>query len=162
MPRLGENGCISCREAETNGSVVFCQICYNGLLSMTPMIVEVPRDHERYKSGQSIVESQRTEWGGLTDALVESQFRQKWLHNGRCPEVHAIYKIVSTKANVARYERYLSVSLIITSTFTLMTHVVTGIASKRKETLPPRARRAEMRTEDGTERQGSATSETTG
>lgn len=86
--QLGENGCISCREADTNGSVVFCQLCYNELLSMTPMIVEVPRDHERYKS-------------------VESQFRQKWLHNGKCPEVRAIYKIVSTKANVARYERYL-------------------------------------------------------
>ena len=36
---------------------------------MAPMIVEVPRDHERYKSGQSIVESQRDGIRGLIDAL---------------------------------------------------------------------------------------------
>lgn len=51
---------------------------------------------------------------------VESQFRQKWLHGGKCPQVRAIYKIVSAKANVERYERYLSVLLIIPDAFSLV------------------------------------------
>jgi hypothetical protein len=32
------------------------------------------------------------------------------LHNDNCPDVRAIYKVVSTRANVTRYEQYLSVS----------------------------------------------------
>ncbi|KAF9648775.1 ADP-ribosylation [Thelephora ganbajun] len=84
----GENGCISCRKAPTNGVVVFCQLCYNKALRKAPMIVEVPEGHEKYKS-------------------VASQFRQKWLHNNKCPEVRAIYKIVSTMASLTKYEQYL-------------------------------------------------------
>jgi len=44
---------------------------------------------------------------------VASQFRQKWMHNTQCPEVRAIYKIVSTTANLMKYEQYLSVWLTI-------------------------------------------------
>jgi hypothetical protein len=36
------------------------------------------------------------------------------LHNDRCPKVRAIYKVVSTRENDAKYERYLSVSLSVT------------------------------------------------
>ena len=50
---LGRNGCLSCRKAPTNGSVVFCQSCYDEVLSTAPMIFKVPEDHERYKSGES-------------------------------------------------------------------------------------------------------------
>jgi len=52
------------------------------------VIVEVPGDHERFKS-------------------VASQFQQKWMHNTQCPKIRAIYKIVVTRANVAKYEQYL-------------------------------------------------------
>ena len=52
MRRLAESGCMSCRGAPTDGSTVFCQPCHDRFLRTAPMIVEVPRDHERYKSGQ--------------------------------------------------------------------------------------------------------------
>ena len=52
--------------------------------------------------------------------LVASQFRRKWMHGTQCPEVRAIYKIVSTTANLAGYEQYLSVSLVIDSSLTLI------------------------------------------
>ena len=38
---------------------------------------------------------------------------EKWLHNTQCPGVHAIYKLVSTVDNIAKYNQYLSVSLVI-------------------------------------------------
>jgi hypothetical protein len=54
--RLGRNDCLYCREAPTNGSVVFCQSCYDDVLFAAPTIVKVPEDHERYMSGQLIGE----------------------------------------------------------------------------------------------------------
>ena len=48
------------------GSVTFCQDCYDEVLRLAPMIVEVPQDHGRYRSGQSVE-------GGLPSYLV------KWL-----------------------------------------------------------------------------------
>lgn len=51
---------------------------------------------------------------------VASQFKQKWLHNNKpVPEVRAVYKIVITRANMARYERYLSVAYIAVNSLTL-------------------------------------------
>lgn len=52
------------------------------------MLVEVPKDHDRYKS-------------------VAAQFQKKWQHNNNCPEVHAIYKIVSTTDSSEKYDLYL-------------------------------------------------------
>jgi len=52
------------------------------------MITEIPEDHKKYKS-------------------VRDQFRQKWLHDDGCPEVRAIYKIVYTNLNIAKYKQYL-------------------------------------------------------
>jgi len=56
-PTWGKHGCISCRRAPTNGVTVFCKPCHDKVLRMAPMIVEVPEDHERYKSGQWIKEN---------------------------------------------------------------------------------------------------------
>jgi len=54
-----------------------------------------------------------------TDGMlsVAKQLRKKWLHNTQCPQVRAIYKVVSTADNIAKYEQYLSVSLIIVDPF---------------------------------------------
>ena len=57
MCRWGQHGCISCRKAPTNGVTIFCKLCHDKVLRMVSMIVEVPEDHERYESGQSIEES---------------------------------------------------------------------------------------------------------
>jgi len=86
--RVGSGDCISCRKAPTTGSVVFCKDCYDEVIKEAPMIVKVPEDHERYKS-------------------VASQFRKKWLHNKKCPEVREIYKIVSTTESLEKYQQYL-------------------------------------------------------
>jgi len=53
---------------------------------------------------------------GVVDGTlsVEKQLRKSWLHNTQCPEVRAIYKVVSTAGNIAKYKQYLSVvSLVI-------------------------------------------------
>ena len=42
---------------------------------------------------------------------VKLQFQGAWLHNDKCPEVRAIYKVVSARENDVRYHRYLSVSI---------------------------------------------------
>jgi len=52
MRRWGYYCCISCRTAPTNGVTVFCKSCHTKALRMAPMIVEVPEDHDKYKSGQ--------------------------------------------------------------------------------------------------------------
>lgn len=54
VSRLGKNGCISCRKRPMSGSLPFCQSCYYKVPRGAPMIVELPEDHERYRSGQSI------------------------------------------------------------------------------------------------------------
>jgi hypothetical protein len=40
---------------------------------------------------------------------VSTQFQQSWRHGTICPEVRAVYKIVSTTASLRRYEQYLYV-----------------------------------------------------
>lgn len=54
--------------------------------------------------------------------VVASQFRKKWLHNLKCPEVREIYKIVSPKENIERYQQYLSVSLLIIMKCLILIH----------------------------------------
>ena len=88
---------------------------------------------------------------------AESQLQRGWLHNTQCPEVRAVYKIVSTTENLAKYERYLSVSLIIVDSFRWLTHAPgTVIESKPSATLLHGTRPAETRNSDGTGRRGSA------
>jgi len=55
---------------------------------MAPVIIQVPRDHDRFQS-------------------IETQFRKKWLHTQTSPQVRAIYKIVNKPSNVAKYKSYL-------------------------------------------------------
>ena len=87
---------------------------------------------------------------------VASQFQQKWMHTTKCPEVRAVYKIVSTEANLAKYEQYLFVSLIIVDSSRWLTDMVAAIGSKPSITLARETNRVETRGADGTERQGSA------
>ena len=116
--RLGERGCISCRVAPRNGGSILCQHCYDGALRKGPVIVEVPEDHENYKSGASIYTSLST---SRTDRpTVESQFKQSWRHNSACPVVRAVYKIINTEASLKKYEEYLYDSFIIISDLTLV------------------------------------------
>ena len=98
--RWGERGCVFCREAPMDSGIIFCDLCHNKVLHMAPMIVEVPSDHESYIS-------------------VASQFRQKWTHNTRCPQVRAVYKIVSPTANLVKYEQYLLVAFVNGRSFIL-------------------------------------------
>ena len=49
------------------------------------------------------------------------RFQEKWSQSFKpVPEVRAIYKIVSTRANEAKYEQHLSVSLIFADFFALI------------------------------------------
>ncbi|KAF9790497.1 hypothetical protein BJ322DRAFT_393641 [Thelephora terrestris] len=87
--KLGTYGCICCRKAPVIDPISFCQSCSDEVFYMAPLIVEVPTDHERYTS-------------------VASQFKKKWQHNNNCPEVRAIYKIVSTIESLENFEQYLN------------------------------------------------------
>lgn len=86
--QLATYGCIRCRKEPTDGAAVFCQFCSGDVFYMAPMIVEVPADHDRYKS-------------------VASQFQKKWQHNKNCPEVRAIYKIVNTEDDLKKFDQYI-------------------------------------------------------
>jgi len=97
-----------------------------------------------------------------TDTYVPSVatlFQKKWTHNTQCPEIRAIYKIVSTTTSLKKYERYLSVSFTIVDSSPCLTHAVTEIKSKPKVTLLRKTNLAETRKVDGTERRGSVTLE---
>jgi hypothetical protein len=93
---------------------------------------------------------------------VKAQFQDAWLHNTRCPKVRTIYKLVNTRANLAKYERYLSVSSEIANSFTVVDVYYTETESKSKGTLPHRASPAETNVADGMELQESAILETEG
>jgi len=84
----GKYGCIRCRKAPSNDATVFCKPCEGIVTRMAPMIVQLPKDHEKYKE-------------------VAKLFRRKWLHDTPCPKVRAVYKIVSTTKNMAKHEQYL-------------------------------------------------------
>lgn len=84
----GERGCISCRAAPMSSPSILCRACHNDALGRAPAIIEVPQDHQNYK-------------------CVESQFRKTWRHKTTCPEVKAIYKIITTEANLRQYQQYL-------------------------------------------------------
>ena len=158
--RWGLHGCISCRKVPTNGVTVFCASCHDSILRMAPMIVEVPEDHERYKSGQSIGGNPLSIRRSSSRTLsVASQFRQKWMHSAQCPEVRAVYKIVSTTASLTNYEQYLYVRLIVVSFLLRLTDAATAIESRPSTTLLHKTKRAETRDADGTGRRGSAISE---
>lgn len=101
----GERGCISCRVAPRSGSLVMCQPCYDRALRTAPIIIEVPEDHENYKSGGPTT---FRSLGSETDqSTVADQFKQSWRHGTTCPEVRAVYKIVNSTASVTKYEQYL-------------------------------------------------------
>ncbi|KAF9790512.1 hypothetical protein BJ322DRAFT_395524 [Thelephora terrestris] len=86
--KWGEHGCISCRAAPGSGASILCQSCYDNELRRAPAIVQVPVDHNRYKS-------------------VESQFKKSWRQGTPCPEVQAVYKVVVTEESQKRYKLYL-------------------------------------------------------
>ncbi|KAI0784004.1 hypothetical protein BC629DRAFT_1594122 [Irpex lacteus] len=86
---LAEKSCLFCRKTQKQGDRHFCgQACADEAVKKGPMILEVPEDHETFKS-------------------VESQFKTSWRHAGKpCPPVRYIYKIVSDQASVDKYNTY--------------------------------------------------------
>ena len=90
-----------------------CQPCHDKALRVAPVIVEVPEDHDNYKSGERRVFHRLTR---ETDTFpVEKQFQQTWRHGTTCPEVRAVYKIINTTASLKKYEQYLYVPLALAS-----------------------------------------------
>ncbi|KAF9790514.1 hypothetical protein BJ322DRAFT_395234 [Thelephora terrestris] len=85
--KWSEHGCISCRAAPRSTASVLCQTCYDSELSKAPALVQVPEDHQNFKS-------------------VESQFQKTWKGTA-CPEVKAIYKIIVAEASLKQYKQYL-------------------------------------------------------
>jgi len=84
-----------------------CQPCHDNAVGMAPALVEVPEDHDNYKSGERRVFQLLTR---ETDTFaVEKQFQQTWRHGTTCPEVRAVYKIINTTASLKKYEQYLYV-----------------------------------------------------
>jgi len=82
-----------------------CQPCHDGALSVAPAIIEVPEDHETYKSGMLTISCCLAR---ETDrSTVAKQFKQTWRHSTTYPKVRAVYKIVNTTASLDNYERYL-------------------------------------------------------
>ncbi|KAF9790543.1 hypothetical protein BJ322DRAFT_999764 [Thelephora terrestris] len=88
MNRWGKRRCISCQAAPMSKASVLCQPCHDIALKMAPVIIEVPKDHENYKS-------------------VKKQFTRSWRHDTTCPKVKRVYKIIVTEASLNQYQVYL-------------------------------------------------------
>ena len=72
---------------------------------MAPVLIEVPKDHENYRSGTWIISySLAVE---TDQVIVATQFQESWRHRTTCPKVRAVYKIINTAASLNRYETYL-------------------------------------------------------
>lgn len=105
--RWGERGCISCRVAPMNSPSILCQPCQDDALSKAPVIVEVPREHENYKSGKSTAFYLLA--AEIYQKTVASQFQQTWRHRTTCPEVKTIYKVIIAEESLKQYQQYLCV-----------------------------------------------------
>ncbi|KAI0090989.1 hypothetical protein BDY19DRAFT_886832 [Irpex rosettiformis] len=86
---LAEKACLYCRKVQKLGDRHFCSsACADEAVKKGPMLLEMSEDHETFKS-------------------VEAQFKTSWRHAGRpCPPVRYIYKIVSDKASLDKYNTY--------------------------------------------------------
>lgn len=135
-----------------------CHPCHSKALRLAPVIIEVPQDHENYKSGTWF---RSINWRWSTDqCTVKSQFQQSWRHPTTCPEVRAVYKIVITTTSQSKYDEYQcdrpSIHISWPHRLNLLT---TGTAWKLGEISHLWASHAETRIVVGTEREGNATSE---
>ena len=92
-----------------------CQPCHDRALRVAPVIVEVPEDHDNYKSGERRVFHLLTRETDPFPFTVEKQFQQTWRHGTTCPEVRAVYKIINTTTSLRKYEQYLYASLALAS-----------------------------------------------
>jgi len=84
---LAATGCLHCNKVAKVADSHFCQPCQAIIEANAPMIVEVPEEHETFKS-------------------VASQFEKSWRHQTSCPTVRAVYKVISTQQNLDKYEAY--------------------------------------------------------
>ena len=72
---------------------------------MAPVLIEVPEDHENYKSGMLVTARYLDiEPDQIT---VARQFQRSWRHPTICPEVQVVYKIINTEESLLKFERYL-------------------------------------------------------
>ncbi|KAF9790536.1 hypothetical protein BJ322DRAFT_999788 [Thelephora terrestris] len=88
MTSLWDYGCIWCRAVPSNSVFLLCQPCHDNAMLMAPMIIRMHEDHGSYKS-------------------VAIQFQQSWMQNTPCPQVRAVYKIISTEQSLRQYQQYL-------------------------------------------------------
>ena len=86
---------------------IFCKPFHDKVLRMASMIVEVPEDYERYKSGQPTGESRQCSTKKRVRFQPHRSF-DRWMDN-----TLAIRRIVNATVNLAKYEQYLSVWLTI-------------------------------------------------
>ncbi|KAF9646701.1 ADP-ribosylation, partial [Thelephora ganbajun] len=82
--------CISCRWTEKFGESKFCFPCGEYTKAIAPALVPVPTNNVTYHS-------------------VVNQFVQSWRHPTCCPNVQAIYKVVTRPEITDRYNVYRNV-----------------------------------------------------
>ena len=70
-----------------------------------PAIIEVPEVNETFKSGASAA-FLISPPGRLGSEIVVQQFENSWRSTTTCPQVRAIYKVVSTQKSVNKYNVY--------------------------------------------------------
>jgi hypothetical protein len=94
-----------CRASQKTKDSHFCSTkCANDAEALGPKLLKVPSDHATFKSGESLHPSVLHTIPN--PATVSDQFKASWRHSTTPPPVRRVYKIVSTKANLASYEAY--------------------------------------------------------
>ena len=103
--RLGQKGCIACRKAEKARKSNFCKACEVSVIRSAPTIIEIAEDNETFKDGTFTI-SPVFRPSCLRFGVVAEQFKNSWRHATTCPQVRAVYKVVSTPQNVDKYNLY--------------------------------------------------------
>ena len=84
---------------------VFCSSCKVSVTQNAPAIIEIADDNETFKSGASATFT-ISQPGRLGLEPVVQQFEGSWRSTTTCPQVRAIYKVVSTQTSVNAYNVY--------------------------------------------------------
>ena len=108
--RLGQKGCIACRNADKSVRSNFCRACEVSVTQNAPAIIEIAEDNETFKSGAFAL-SPASHPGRLRFWAVAKQFRDSWRRTTACPQVRAVYKVVSTQQSIDEYNSYRYVSI---------------------------------------------------
>ena len=140
----------------------FCSsACSTNAENAAPKLLEVSEEHDTFKSGTLSNPVPHYPWLAYC-IIVAGQFSSTWKGGKSCPTVRKVYKIILSKALMAKYDSYKYVRKRVLVIGYVSKAFETGSQLKHEETLRMLGELRETRTAAGTERCAHVLSETQG